>query len=94
LVGTPRIGDVTHEEIDMTVVHASRPAPTLSPTARAMTIDGKRFEITVSEQAGQSWHWMITAPGELALSGDAASEIQALNCACRAGRALARLGAA
>lgn len=59
-----------------------------------MTIDGKRFDITVSEEPGQSWHWIIAAPGELALSGDAASEIQALNCACRAGRALARLGAA
>ena len=78
----------------MNLVQASRPAPHPSQRARTLTIDGKRFEITLLEQAGQSWHWIITAPGELALSGDAESEIQALNSACRAGRALARLGTA
>lgn len=59
---------------------------------RSMTIDGKRFELTVKEQPGRvSWHWIITAPGELVLSGEASSEMQALQSACRAGRALATL---
>jgi hypothetical protein len=78
----------------MALVHRSRAAPVLSQSARSMTIDGKRFEITLMEQPGRSWQWIITASGELALSGDAASEIQALHSACRAGRALARRGAA
>lgn len=60
---------------------------------RSMTIDGKHFELTVREQTGGDWHWLITAPGELVLSGDAPSEIQALDHACRAGRTLARLAA-
>jgi hypothetical protein len=60
---------------------------------RPMTIDGKRFEVTLAEHA-HGWHWILAAPGELALSGDADSEIQALNCACRAGRTLARRGTA
>jgi hypothetical protein len=58
---------------------------------RVLTIDGKRFEITLLAAGERSWHWCITAPGELALSGDADSEIQALHLAGRAGRALARL---
>ncbi len=78
----------------MNTTHALRSAPTLSRSARTMTIDGKSFEITLLEQPSQCWQWIITAPGELALSGAAASEMQALNSACRAGRALARLGAA
>jgi len=78
----------------MTLAYHANAAPVLSHSARSMTIDGKHFEITLLEQPGCSWQWIITAPGELALSGDAASEIQALHCACRAGRALARRGAA
>lgn len=78
----------------MTLIHAARSAPTLSQSARTMTIDGKRFEITLFEQPSQSWQWIIAAPGELALSGDAASEVQALHSACRAARALARLSVA
>jgi hypothetical protein len=62
---------------------------------RSVKIDGKHFELTVCVQPTQpKWHWIITAPGELALSGDADSEMQALQSACRAGRALARLSAA
>jgi hypothetical protein len=59
---------------------------------RSMSIDGKRFELMVREQpARDTWHWIITAPGELILSGQAESEMQALQSACRAGRAIARL---
>ncbi len=61
---------------------------------RAMTIDGKDFELSVREQPQGDWHWLITAPGELVLSGDAPSEMQALESACRTARALARLAAA
>jgi hypothetical protein len=61
---------------------------------RSMTIDDKRFELTVNEQPNQdNWQWIIAAPGEIVLSGEAKSEMQALQSACRAGRALARLGA-
>jgi hypothetical protein len=61
-------------------------------TMRSMTIEGKKFDLTVREQPSQeTWHWIITAPGELVLSGDAGTEIQAMRSACRAGRALARL---
>jgi hypothetical protein len=64
------------------------------PLIRSLTIAGKAFEISVSAQPQGGWHWLITAPGEIVLSGEAASEIQAIDCACRAGRALARLSAA
>jgi len=76
----------------MTLASVTYAAPLRARSAHPITIDGKRFEIVLSEERGQSWHWIITAPGELALSGDAASEIQALAAACRAGRALARRG--
>lgn len=61
---------------------------------KSLTIDGKSFELTVRQQHDGDWHWLIAAPGELVLSGDAPSEMQAMQSACRAGRALARLGAA
>lgn len=61
---------------------------------QSMTIEGKKFHLTVREQPSrETWHWIITAPGELVLSGEASSEIQALRSACRAGRAFARLAA-
>lgn len=56
---------------------------------RSLVIDGKRFEVVLLEEGSESWRWCITAPGELALSGEATSEIQALHRAGRAGRALA-----
>jgi hypothetical protein len=66
-----------------------------SGNVRPMTIDGKHFELSLCEQPhANSWHWIIAAPGELVLSGEATSEMQALHSACRAGRALARLAAA
>ena len=61
---------------------------------RPITIEGRRFELTLREQTGGIWHWLITAPGKLVLSGDAASETQAFDSACSAGEALARLAAA
>ena len=36
-----------------------------------------------------AWRWRIAAPGGLALSGAAASEFEAMDAACRAGRVLA-----
>ncbi len=60
---------------------------------RSITIDGKAFELSVREQAAGDWHWLITAPGQLVLSGTASSERQALDCAHRTGRALAQLAA-
>jgi len=59
-----------------------------------MTIDGKRFELTLRQQPCGQWHWLMTAPGQLVLSGDAASETQALEVARGAGQMLARLAAA
>jgi hypothetical protein len=64
------------------------------PIARRLTINGKRFEVTLNLQRDGDWHWLISAPGEIVLSGSARSEMQALDSACRAGRALARLVAA
>lgn len=61
---------------------------------RSLVIDGKRFELTVTAAPDGDWHWLISAPGEMVLSGGAPSEMQAMNSACRAGRALARLVAA
>ena len=61
---------------------------------RALTIAGKRFELTVRPEGEHVWHWLIAAPGEIVLSGAAASEGQALASAWRAGQALARLSAA
>jgi hypothetical protein len=58
---------------------------------RSITIDGKDFELSVREQAEGEWHWLITAPGQLVLSGGAPSESQALDTARRTGRALAQL---
>lgn len=59
----------------------------------SITIDGKAFELSVREQAAGDWHWLITAPGQLVLSGGAASETQALDSARQTGEALARLTA-
>jgi hypothetical protein len=59
-----------------------------------MTVDGKRFELTVCEQPHGGWHWFITAPGQLVLSGNAPSEGLAQQSARDTARALARLAAA
>ena len=59
-----------------------------------MTIEGRLFELTVREQPHGDWHWLITAPGQLVLSGDAPSEVLAQEVARDAARALARLAAA
>jgi hypothetical protein len=57
---------------------------------RSVTIDGKRFDLIVQEEPQRDrWRWIVTAPGELTLSGEAPSEMQALRSACRAGRTLA-----
>jgi len=64
------------------------------PVVRSLTIEGKSFELSIRQQAAGDWHWLITAPGQIVLSGAAASEMQALDSACRTGKALARLVAA
>ncbi len=64
------------------------------PPIRTIAIDGRTFELTVREQAAGDWHWLITAPGQIVLSGAAPSETQAVDSACRTGEALARLAAA
>jgi O-acetyl-ADP-ribose deacetylase (regulator of RNase III) len=61
---------------------------------RSVTIGGKPFELSVQEAGKRDWHWLIAAPGQVVLSGAAASEIQALQSAYRAAQALARLAAA
>jgi hypothetical protein len=61
------------------------------PAMRSLSIKGRTFELTVREQAGGDWHWLITAPGQIVLSGGAPSEAQAVDSACQAGEALARL---
>jgi hypothetical protein len=65
-----------------------------APVIRSLTIEGKPFELSVRQQVGGDWHWLITAPGHIVLSGAAPSEMQALDSACRTGKALARLIAA
>ncbi len=58
---------------------------------RSLTIDGKHFQLTVREQPhSDTWQWIVTSPGQLVLSGEAPSEMQALRSACRAGQTLAR----
>jgi hypothetical protein len=61
---------------------------------RPMTIDGKHFELSLRQQPCGAWHWLMTAPGKLVLSGDAGSETQAVDAAFDAGQALVRLAAA
>jgi hypothetical protein len=68
--------------------------PAAGPVPRRFTIEGKRFELTVRPEGERAWHWLIAAPGEIMLSGEAASEGQALASAWQAGQALARLSAA
>jgi len=65
-----------------------------APKVHSLVIEGKSFEITLTEETVDAWRWRIGAPGGLALSGSAASEMQALDAACRAGRVMARRGAA
>jgi hypothetical protein len=59
-----------------------------------ITINGKHFELTLRQQPCGQWHWLMTAPGQLVLSGDAASEAQALEVAHGAGQTLAQIAAA
>jgi hypothetical protein len=69
-------------------------AGSASRNARSISIAGRPFDLTLWDEPERgAWHWTITAPGVLALSGDAASKLQALDAACRAGRTLARLSA-
>jgi hypothetical protein len=64
-----------------------------APMRELLTIDGKPFYLTLRPQGGGDWHWLIAAPGEIVLSGDAPSQQQALASAREAGSALARLSA-
>jgi len=76
----------------MTEIAISASAGSASRTARSLAIGGRRFDLTLWEDGGDgAWHWMITAPGVLALSGEAATERQALDDAQLAGRTLASL---
>ena len=59
-----------------------------------MTIDGKRFELTLLQQPCGQWHWLMSAPGQLVLSGNAASEAQALEVARGVGQTLAQIATA
>lgn len=65
-----------------------------APAIRSLAIGGKTFELIVREQTAGDWHWIITAPGKIVLSGAAPSERQAVDSARRTGEALARLNAA
>ncbi len=65
--------------------------PPASTAPRPLIIDGKRFELTVRPEGERAWHWLIAAPGKIVLSGEAASEGQALASAWQAGQVLARL---
>ena len=67
--------------------------PAAGPAPRSLTIEGRRFELTVRPEGERAWHWLIAAPGKIVLSGEAASEGQALACAWQAGEVLARLSA-
>ena len=69
------------------------PAAKDRPMREFLTIDGKPFYLTLQPQDRGAWHWLIAAPGEIVLSGDAPSQQQALESAREAGSALARLSA-
>jgi hypothetical protein len=60
---------------------------------RPITIAGKRFELTLRTLPDGVWHWVITAPGQFVLSGDATSEVEAFESARAAAETLARLAA-
>jgi hypothetical protein len=59
-----------------------------STMMRSVMIDGTEFDVSAQEQSDGGWHWLITAPGRLVLSGDAPNETHALLSAVDAGEAL------
>jgi hypothetical protein len=65
--------------------------PNEGAAPQPLTIEGKRFELTLRPEGDRAWHWLIAAPGEMVLSGEAASEGQALASAWQAAQVLARL---
>ena len=76
----------------MTESAASASTGWVTGPVRSIAIAGRRFDLSLwEEQDALAWHWTITAPGVLALSGEAATERQAFDDACRAGRTLADL---
>jgi len=59
-----------------------------------IAIESRSFEIALYESAaGQRCHWILTSPGELALSGEGRTEGAAFSDACSAASALTRLRA-
>ena len=59
-----------------------------------LTIEGAVFEFSLQQQIDGRWHWLMTAPGKLVLSGEAPDEVQALSFAQSAGEALRKMTAA
>jgi hypothetical protein len=64
-----------------------------------LTIRGRKFALTICPQPDRprpdckvAWQWILAAPGQLVLSGEAASADHAERSARRAGRALVRIG--
>lgn len=79
----------------MTEFPISASAGSASRAACTLVIAGRRFDLSLWADGDQgAWHWMITAPGVLALAGESTSERKALEDARRAGRTLAQLVAA
>jgi hypothetical protein len=60
----------------------------------SLVFRGRQFNLTVHEETDTvgnlSWQWMLVSPGQLVLSGEAASADQAVRSARRAGRLWAR----
>jgi hypothetical protein len=51
-----------------------------------LSIKDRTFRLTLCEDGPSGWHWMLAAPGELLLSGEAASQDLAVEEARAAGR--------
>ena len=53
---------------------------------RPVKINNTEFEVSAQEQSDGGWHWLITAPGRLVLSGEAPNENSGAALCLQSGR--------
>jgi hypothetical protein len=58
---------------------------------RIFRLGGKPCDLILHQEASGRWHWLMTIPGLLVLSGSAPSESAAIDYARSAAEALAQL---
>jgi hypothetical protein len=63
----------------------------IDPPIGSRGSDGKPIDLTLHQERSGSWHWLMTIPGLLVLSGSAPSESAAIDSARSVAEALAQL---